>query len=126
MESYTRWDSPWDLHRDAIAEMRDHVNEVGRTLTKLDEARAGASPWQMTAIDRIKPLLHEIAANTASLIQMINKNPKRMATEEYKDYIEANADESAQLSQLIADFVNYGNSKNRMDHLGAKIEVPQT
>ncbi len=126
MESYSRWRTDWRNHTDTVNEMREHINVVGNLVTKLDAARAGASPWQMTAIDRIKPLLREIASNTERLITALNKDPRRLNMAEYKDYIEANSDEAAQLSELIADFVNYGNSKSRMDHLANKLEIPTT
>jgi len=126
MESYTRSNLGWDNHRVTVNQIRDHINAVGQTLTKLDDARGIASPWQATAIDRIKPLLREMASNTTSLIEYLNKNPARLSTKEYRDYIEANADEAAQLEELIADFVNYGNAKNRMERLAGKLEIPKT
>jgi len=124
MQSYTQSKVGWESHAETVNQMRDHINAVGRTVTKLDEARATASPWQATAIDRIKPLLKEIASNTDSVIQYLNKNPKRLSMNEYKDYIEANSDEAAQLAELIADFVSYGNNKNRMERLANKLELP--
>ena len=104
--------------------MKHHINDAGRTLTKLDEARGSASPWQATAIERIKPLLKEIAANTQNVIQTLNGSPKRITTTEYKDYLETNSDVSEQLAGLIRDFVDYGNAKNRMERLNAKLELP--
>ncbi len=126
LESYSRWNSDWANHKTAINEMKDHVNAVAGTLAKLDDARATAAPWQATAIDRIKPLLREIAANTGEVIDAVNKSPKRLATKEYRDYIEANSDDANQLAELIANFVNYGNAKNRMERLAAKLELPRT
>ncbi len=43
---------------------------------------------------------------------------------EYKDYIEANADVADKLAGLIADFVDYGNTKNKLERLTAKLELP--
>jgi hypothetical protein len=126
MEVYSRENSDWALRKEEISAMRDDINATGRTLGKLDRARATASPWQVTAIDRIKPLLMEIAANTDTLIRAVNNDPKRLNVAEYKEYIEANSDEAAHLAQLISDFVNYGNSKNRVEHLVGKLEIPKT
>jgi len=123
LESYSRKGLDWQTHATAVNEMKDHVNAVGRTLAKLEDARATASPWQATAIDRIKPLLREIASNTTLVIDTLNKSPRRLSAQEYKDYIEANSDDAAQLADLIADFVNYGNAKNRMERLASKLEL---
>ena len=58
----------------AVDQMKERINAAGRTLTKLEDARHTASPWQATAMDRVMPLLKEIAANTETVIQYINKN----------------------------------------------------
>lgn len=51
------------------------IHEDGtEALSEWIDARHTASPWQATAMDRVKPLLKEIAANTETVIQYINKN----------------------------------------------------
>jgi F0F1-type ATP synthase membrane subunit b/b' len=124
MESYTRSSASWQAHAVTVTQMKEHVNAAGRTLTKLQDARKTASPWQATAIDRVQPLLKEIASNTQSVIEYLNKNPQRLAMTEYKDYIETNSDEASDLAGLIADFVNYGNTKSRLERLTSKLELP--
>jgi hypothetical protein len=123
MESYTRSNLSWETHAAAITQMRAHINAAGRTLAKLEEVRKTASSWQGTAIDRIRPLLKEIASNTQTVIDYLNENPKRLFVAEYKDHIETNADVAGQLSAMIADFVNYGNTKERLKRLSAKLEL---
>lgn len=124
MESYTRSGVSWESHSAAVAQMREHINEAGRQLTKLQEVRAQASPWQAKAIDRIYPLLKELADNTTNVIQFIKENPKqRLMFPEYKAYIEANADTSSRLAALIGDFQDYGNTKQRLEALADKLEL---
>jgi hypothetical protein len=124
MEAYTRSNLGWESHAAAVEQVKEHINAAGRTLAKLAESRKTASPWQMTAIDRIAPLLKEIASNTETVIKYINKNPKRLFMTEYKDYIETNADVADKLAGLISDFVDYGNTKNKLERLTAKLELP--
>src|SRR5579864_317879 len=85
MESFKRSNLGWESHAATVSEMKEHVNAAGGTLAKLDDARKTASPWQATAIDRIKPLLKEMASNTEPVIQYLNKNPKRLFMNQYKD-----------------------------------------
>jgi len=124
MESYSRWNLNWESHAAAVNQMREHVNEAGRQLRKLEDARGTASPWQATAIDRIRPLLKQLAADTEMVIERINSNPARIRTGDYREYLEANSDSSEQLAQMIADFVNYGRTKDRLDRLTNKLELP--
>ena len=124
MQSYTQSSAGWETHSTAVNQMRDHINSTARTLTQLDEGRKNASPWQAAAIDKIRPLLKEIATNTETVIQYINKNPKRLTSSEYKDYIETNADVTSKLAGLISDYVEYGNTKDRLERLSRRLEVP--
>ena len=64
LESYTRSNLTWESHAAAVNGMKEHVKAAGRTLTKLEDSRNNASPWQATAIDRIKSLLEEMALNS--------------------------------------------------------------
>jgi len=123
METYTRTSASWQSHAAAINLIKEHVNALGRQETKLRDAKANASPWQKMAIDRITPYLGELAGYTQAVIDHLNGDVKRPLSE-YNDYLEANADYSADLAAMIADFVDYGKAKARMEHLGAKLEIP--
>jgi len=124
MEAFSRSNMSWESQAMAVAQMRDHINEAGRQLKKLEEARATASPWQATAIDRIRPLLKQLASETSAVIERINGNQGRIHTGDYQEYLEANADSADQLAQLIADFVNYGRTKDRQERMTNKLELP--
>lgn len=124
MEGFTRMNVGWESHAVAINQIREHVNALGRQVAKLKDARAAASPWQRTAIDRINPYLDELGGYTSAVIEHVSGTVKH-TPEEYKDYLEANADYSADLAAMIADFVNYGKTKQRMERLSTRLEVPR-
>jgi hypothetical protein len=124
MESYSRSNVTWESHAVTIAQIKEHVNALGRQVAKLKDARNTASPWQKTAIDRINPFLDELSGYTEAVIEHINKKPKLLTTPEYKDYLEANADYSGDLAAMIGDFVDYGRTKQRMERFAGKLEVP--
>jgi hypothetical protein len=123
MESYTRSGASWESHSAALNQMKEHINEAGRQLTKLQEVRESASPWQKTAINQIYPLMKQLADSTTDGIKYIRYNPKRLMFPGYKDYIEANADTSSRLASLIGDFQDYGNTKQRLEALATKLEL---
>ncbi len=126
LESYTRQPHlNWVSHASEIDRMKNDINTVAKTVGKLNDARTQAAPWQATAIDRIIPMMKEIADNTTNAIEFLNKNQaKPLITGDYKDYIEANADVSTELSDMIAHFVDYGNHKNRYQELRRTLELP--
>src|SRR5271168_4742857 len=74
LESYTRESTlSWETHAVEISRMKDDINQTAKTVEKLNASRSAATPWQAAAIDRIIPLMQEIAANTTSAIEYINK-----------------------------------------------------
>lgn len=125
METFTRSSVSWEGHATAINQIKEHVNALERQETKLKQARNAASPWQKTAIDRINPFLEELAGYTTAVIEHINGQANHTMAD-YKDYLEANADYAEDLAAMIGDFVDYGKSKQRMERLGVKLEVPPT
>jgi hypothetical protein len=122
MESFTWMNVSWESHAVAINQIKDHVNTLGRQVEKLKAARNEASPWQRTAIDRTVPYLDELGGYTTAIIEQLNGTEKHNFAE-YKDFLEANADYSADLAAMIAEFVDYGNAKAKVERLGEKLEI---
>ena len=52
--------------------MRLHINDLGKVAKELEDARPEGSPWQQVAIDRIDPLLREMADQLTSTINHLN------------------------------------------------------
>jgi hypothetical protein len=124
MESFTRMNVSMESHAAAINQIKDHINALTRQTAKLKEARSAGSPWQQTAIDRITPFLDELGGYTYAVIEHINGEVKHTPAE-YKDYLQANADYATDLAAMIGDFVDFGRSKDRMERLADKLEIPK-
>jgi hypothetical protein len=123
MESFTKSKLRWESYARKIEMIKEHVNNTGKLLAKLQEAEATGSPWQQTAIKRIEPLLKELAANTETTINHLNQNKAKIHFTEFKDYVKANYELATDLEALIRDFVNYGEAKEKIERLGKKLEV---
>jgi len=123
MESFARSKVSWQAHSRKISEIREHVNKLGEVVGQLNEARETASPWQQQAIDRITPLLKEVASNTESAIDHLNNNPGRVHTSPYTDYVVANYDLTTELAALVGNFVDYGKTKAKFEKLTESLEV---
>ena len=123
MEGFTRMNVSWESHAVAINQNKDHVNALVNHEAKLKEAKNTASPWQKAAIDRIVPYLDELEGYTFAVIERINDQPKRLFTDEYKDFLAANADYSTDLAAMISDFVDYGKTRDRLERLANKLEL---
>ncbi|HET8638164.1 MAG TPA: hypothetical protein VFL96_15045, partial [Acidobacteriaceae bacterium] len=89
MESYARSQLQWQTHARQVNLIREHVNNSGKILADLHEARDTAEPWQQEAIDRITPLLQELASNTTSIIDHLNEKQQTWHPE-YQSYLKSN------------------------------------
>jgi hypothetical protein len=124
IETFTRASAAWESHAEAITKIKEDVNKMGGLLTKLQNSRNSAAPWQQTAIDRVNPVAKELASNTTAAIERLNKNPRRLSTTDYQNYLEAIADSATNLAGTIANFVDYGKTRQRLDRLTTKLELP--
>jgi len=124
MTSLLRNDVSWQSHADMLNRIKDHVNNMGKILEKLQSERDEASPWQQQAIDRMAPLLREIANNTTAAIEHLNQNQLRPVSGDYKDYLQENAETSHSLADMISSFEKYGRTRSKLEELQDKIEAP--
>lgn len=124
LKSFTRSKLSWESQSRKVEEIRQHVNTAGALLSKLENARETASPWQQQAIDRITPLLKELASNVSSTIEHLKEKPGLFHTSPYIEYVAANYDLASNLEELISDYVEYGSSKERAEELRTKLDAP--
>jgi hypothetical protein len=124
LKSFTHSTFSWESHARKVEQIKDHVNNAGKSLSKLDSARGDASPWQQQVIDRINPLLKELASNVTSTIEHLNQKPRLLQTGPYVDYAAANYEMASNLAELVSDYLEYGRSKAKSEELAAKLETP--
>ena len=123
MTAFAHAKSGWENYATQLQSIKEHVNATGKVLASLKAARDSGSLWQQTAIDRITPLLKEMATNTETVIATLNKNQRKVHLKEFQDYVQANYDVASELSHVISDFVDYGNTKIKLERLAAKLEI---
>ena len=123
MTSLLHSDVSWESHAEMLNRIKDHVNNMGKIAAKLQEEREEASPWQQQAIDRMVPMLKEIAANTTAAIEHLNQNRERPTTPDYVEYLQQNADTAHELADMISAVDQYGRERTKLERLQDKIEA---
>ncbi|MDE3179463.1 MAG: hypothetical protein KGM47_07345 [Acidobacteriota bacterium] len=121
METFTRSQLSWQSHAHQINLIKEHINNTGKVVADLHNARDGAEAWQQDAIDHITPLLQEIASNTEAIINHLNENRGHTWHPEYEGYVRSNAELANDLSKLIGDYIDYGGAKSRAQSLEQKL-----
>ena len=128
LSSYSKTSITWTSHAVQVKKIREDVNKIGPIVTDLNNEKAMAAPWQKEAIERITPLLRELAANMEMTIDHLSDKSAqvKLNTPVYHEYVKANGEMAADLSGLISDFVSYDEAKQKFEDLTRRLEVPQT
>ena len=106
-----------------VTRIREKLNATIRTLAELNEARSDASPSQLATMDRIVPVMQEIAENSAKAIEFLTRNQTRLSGKQYKDYVDQSSDTSNRLAMLISQLVDYEGRKVRLETAKRNMEV---
>jgi hypothetical protein len=122
-ESLIRTDVSWQTHADMLNQVKDHVNNMARITDKLTAARSSGSELQEQAVDRILPLLRELATNTTNAINYLNQNKSRPLADPYKQYLKDNADTAHQLASTVSSLFEYEKTMAKMGDLKNKLEL---
>src|ERR1700685_4648881 len=115
MESLLHSDVSWQSHADMLNRIRDDVNTLGKTVARLNTTYQSGSEWQQQAVDRILPLLRELASNTTAAINHLNTNQVRPTTPDYVSYLEGNAETAHPLAEVTSHLVRYAKSRTTLE-----------
>ena len=87
MKSFAASNLTWQSHAEKIEMIKGHINDAGKLLAQLHDAKSTGSPWQQKAIDEIDPLLRDMADNTTATIDHLNKNQSKVHFPAFKAYV---------------------------------------
>ena len=125
LESYTRSHTmSSESHASRLRLIADHANNLIQDFDKLSAMRAEGSPWQQEAIDRVDPLLKEMADHLNTTIAHFKENKHRVNMPTFHDYVKANREYMGRTSELISSFVNYGETRAKANGLEAALDLP--
>jgi len=125
LESYTRSHTmSWESHAARLRTMADHANSLIQDFDKLSSMRGEGSPWQQEAIDRVDPLLKEMAEHLNTTIAHFKDNKHRVNMPPFHEYVKANREYMGRTSGLISSFVEYGESRAKANGLEASLDLP--
>jgi hypothetical protein len=98
-------DRVWLPNRDKILRDIDYMNETAKELLELEKI---ASSRQRTLIDRVRPLMRDLAQNTKELMEHVEMGPAKGLASSYIDYVDAHEEITRQLVSQIRGAINPG------------------
>jgi hypothetical protein len=102
---------------------RQHIEELRNKLALLESMRPKASSVQLSVLDRIVPVTEEFAARAEQAIRITRTAPDKLNTAGGRRFLKLNADLADELSSLIHAWVDYGDTKAELEHVGELIGI---
>lgn len=125
LNAYTLSKVSWQSHAGRLNTIKVHVNNLGKVLSQLHQARPEGSAWQQHAIDDITPFLQGMADHLTAAINHLNENPSQVHMKAYQDYARSNYLLTSKTYDVIRDLVDYDEAKSTADSLEQKLSLPQ-
>ncbi len=112
----------WRSHANELNKAREHINQIGERLDRLQAIKSVAEPWQQRAIEDIMPVAANLAAHTQSAIQHLNENRTYLYAPVYADHLTSISERSAELKASVAAFLEFGDTSDKLDRMQQKYD----
>jgi len=126
LESFPRSKLSWESHANQLNLVREHINQIGDRLERLQEIRHVTSPWQQQAIDQVVPVAVELAARTEAAIGHLNENKGHLFAPAYVDHLTTISDQAGEMKESVNTFLEFAETQQKLDQLQEKIRDLQS
>lgn len=113
-------------HATRLMNIRREINDLGKTMCRLQAIDQAVLPWQRQAIGRTLPDLKQMAADTEKAILFLNEHPGNLFNPEYRNYASDLYEVSSGMSTMLHDFQEYAHAKGNIERLEHSLELTQT
>ena len=117
LESFRLSRMDWRSHVYQLNSAKEHVNEIGDRLMKLQAIRNTSEPWQQKAIDSIVPIGVNLAAQTRNAINLLNEIRPNLRHPEYTEHVTTLADHAARMNHSVDAYLDLAAAQNKLDSL---------
>jgi hypothetical protein len=109
--------SGWQSHAQRLNTLKDHVNEMGKTLAELEVLKPFASESQGIVIEHARPHLVSVAQNVTQAIELVNENRRNVHSAEYREAVSSIYVHADALHAKLDTVLDFENAKMRLDAL---------
>jgi vacuolar-type H+-ATPase subunit D/Vma8 len=112
----------WQSHAEQLARVKEHVNDMGAKLQRLQTLRRDALAWQERAIDAVYAPAVDLATCTQAAIEHLNENRSYWGGS-YGEHVATILDRSDEIGESINNFLEYAETQKKLKRLMEKLEL---
>jgi len=121
MNSFVHSHMSWETETSKIEEIKGHVNKLAEFVAEMNNAEA-PSPWQQQATSDVTPMVNDLSANVSMAIYHLSENQDRFVYTAFPEYVAANAASATDIAQMLSDYVDYGQAKQKAEDLSRELQ----
>ncbi len=107
----------WTSHAHSLRILKEQVNEMGRTLTNLQELKPQANEEQQLAIESARPHLVRVAGEVTRAIDLLSEDRNSVYWPPYADTVNSLHNHSTSLHETVTTILDYEQAKVRFSKL---------
>ena len=112
----------WQSHTYSLDTLKEHVNDMGKTLTELEAQKPAATESQKMAIEYARPHLVSIAQNVTQAIELVNEDRNNVHWGEYAEAVSNIYDHADALHGKLDTILDYENAKTDYEDARLRFE----
>ncbi len=117
LRSYARSGVSWDSHVNQVNVVKEHINTMGKHLSRLQAIRQDAAPWQQQAIQSLVPSALILATHTQAAIEHLNDRGKPLWDAEYVNHLRGIEGRSGQVKQTVDLHMDMADTQDKLERL---------
>lgn len=112
----------WRTHAHQLAQIRGHINTMGKKLHRLQEIQSTIAPWQQDALARVTPKAVALAVHADEAIAYLNEWQGKLWAPAYTDHMSAVSDHAEGIKSSVSAFLDYARTSDKLKELEQQIE----
>ena len=126
LDSFTRGANRlgYETYAAELTHAKEAINAMVADFRRLQDLSPNALPWQQAVIDRIGPVLSEMAGHVSTAIERLNESRGRLLSAEYREAVTNLYAYAGHARNLIAVNLDYARAREKLNTLDASAFEP--
>jgi len=107
----------WKTHGDSLTLLKEHVNDLGKSLAELENEKAVGNESHQMAIESARPHLEEVAQNLTRAFHLLNNDRNSVRGPEYVETVGDLYLHADLMYEKLDTILDYDNASERLENM---------